>query len=1085
VGQAGQAGADWSNITGWQLSVTTNTNGGASFSVNGLYLQWGYGPSSFSGVGYDWRQTYYNANTGTESSPNPTQEFNTDFGYLASTSAPIFLRQAAQVVGQYSFDPQVTHVRLYRRGGTLNDNWVQTVQAPNITGGGQFVLKDVIGDAFIQQAQPLVLDNDPPVTSSLVNPIQTTLANATTLMGLSSIYSTFAPQNVNVVQAGAVFVPNQLVEIGNANNLEVVAVISGGTGTFTAILRLMHNQGEPVNVYAVPRQPCNLCATAYNQVWLAGDPNNPHYLYFSKPGLPENFGPQNYIPVGTPNAPINAIINWRGTLFVGTTETWWIIPGSQRPPQPTGSVHGIVAQNGWIEVEGAIWYQCLPMDESEILTRYGWKTRDELEIGEDVLAYDIETKTCRWSPVEAINVYDYDGDLTRIVNKNGGLRFDFSCTPDHKWVWKPELRTSPYDENRKAHPNKFPRSYNQCDCGCIKARYAKCCKVCTRGRGEKLKPASKLSASGNVVQAAPLYTNGSLLSPREAAILGWIVTDGSISRNNGRGRRSARIHQAETSKHVGKIVELLADDLMSTYRQPRTSGYGAANGKICIELDFAMGTDFTEYLLQKAGFESRKDLPQIICGLDPESCRSMLEAMISADGSRGKSTSFTQKKNPVMEPFRILAFLCGHPTGDPKYHTDTRRVREMGRVTVIQNPNIDCQGLKKTLRHYKGKVWCPTTKYGTWVARSNGTISITGNSADGLREFTGAEGVYKTLPVEWIFRGNPQCLPPQADPTQFSQTVMAFYNNTVFASYVSLNSGQRYRLIYDTQYQRFRQDDIAATAMLWEKDTNALLVGKQISPGNYAVVQDQVGDYDDGGWNGSALIKTPINITIQHPYRDLGKPHQPKQWNMIDTDVNTQNQVLQTTLLFEDGAISIPLAAQDTGFARQKCEMIVTGAGQPQGGGQQAYRASILHTMVVTVAPTIYQEDIYAALVAEYNGSLDTYWEKFGTDQSKFVKQGYFDYTSPVALNVSLYADGSSTTYWTFTLPAAPNRAVQRVRFGNLNPGTTAFTMRTWRMIVLTSSVENPLESFQLWAKPRIEFKIAGNNSYQVKELDV
>jgi hypothetical protein len=139
----------------------------------------------------------------------------------------------------------------------------------------------------------------------------------------------------------------------------------------------------------------------------------------------------------------------------------------------------------------------------------------------------------------------------------------------------------------------------------------------------------------------------------------------------------------------------------------------------------------------------------------------------------------------------------------------------------------------------------------------------------------------------------------------------------------------------------------------------------------------------------------------------------------------------------------------------------------------------------VTVAPTIYQEDIYAALVAEYNGSLDTYWEKFGTDQSKFVKQGYFDYTSPVALNVSLYADGSSTTYWTFTLPAAPNRAVQRVRFGNLNPGTTAFTMRTWRMIVLTSSVENPLESFQLWAKPRIEFKIAGNNSYQVKELDV
>lgn len=711
VGQAGQAGVDWSNVTGWKLSVTTNTNGGASFSVNGLYLQWGYGPSSFAGVGYDWRQTYYSANTGTESSPCPEQQFNTDFGYLSSTSAPIFLRQAAQVVGQYSFDPQVTHVRLYRRGGTLNDNWVQTVQAPNITGGGQFVLKDVIGDSFIQQAQPLVLDNDPPVTSSLVNPIQTTLAFPTTLTGLSSIYSTFSPQNVVVAQTGAVFVPNQLVEVGNANNLEVVAVVAGGIGTFTAILRLMHNQGEPVNVYAVPRQPCNLCATAYNQVWLAGDPNNPHYLYFSKPGLPENFGPQNYIPVGTPDAPINAVINWRGTLFVGTSKTWWIIPGSQRAPQPTGSVHGIVAQGGWIEVEGAIWYR----------------------------------------------------------------------------------------------------------------------------------------------------------------------------------------------------------------------------------------------------------------------------------------------------------------------------------------------------------------------------------AADGLREFTGAEGVYKSLPIEWIYINNPQCIPPQADKTQAAADVMAFYNNQVIVSYISLNSGQRYRNVWDTNYQRYRQDDVAATAMLWEKDTNLLLVGKELSPGNYVVVQDQIGDYDDGGWLSGSLVQTPIDLTIQHPYRDLGKPHEAKNWNTLETDVNTQGQVLNTTLLFEDGAISIPLTAINTGMTRQKAESTVN-----SGSGQEAYRASILHTMAVTIAPTLYQEAINAAVLPAQTASYDSYEIKFGTDLSKFIKQGYFDYTSPVPINVSLYADGNyPTPYFTFQLPARPDRGVIRVRFGNLNSGTTAFTMRTWRMIMLAVSATDPLQTFQLWKNPRIEWKsIESGHNFEIKELN-
>jgi hypothetical protein len=712
VGQAGQAGLDWANVTGWTLTVTANANvGGVSFSVNGLYLQWGYGPSSFAGVGYDWRQTYYNANTGTESNPTPAQEFNEDYGYLASTSAPIFLRQAAQCVGYYSPDPQVTHVRFYRRGGTLSANWVQVGQIPNITGTGQVVFKDVIADAFIEQAQILVLDNDPPVTSSLINPIQTTLSVATSPPG-SSIYSLFSPQIVTVSAPAADFFPNQLVAIGNPSNLEIVSVIAGGVDSFSAVIRLQHNVGEPVNVYAVPRQACNLCAFAYNQAWLAGDPNNPHYLYYSKKGLPENFGPQNYIPVSTPDDPINAVINWRGTLIVGTLKSWWIIVGGANPyPQPTGSVHGIVAQQGWIEVEGAIWYQ----------------------------------------------------------------------------------------------------------------------------------------------------------------------------------------------------------------------------------------------------------------------------------------------------------------------------------------------------------------------------------AADGLREFSGADGVYKTLPVEWIFRGNPECLPPQANQADFSQSILAYYNNVVYCSYVStLNSGQRYRLDYDTQYQRYRNDDVPATAMLWEKDINTLLVGKSMGGGNYAVVQDQVGDYDDGGWVSGALVQTPINITIQHPYRDLGKPHFPKQWNQIETDVNTENQVLNTTLLFEDGAISVPLATINTGTNRQKVELLVNA-----GSGQQAYRASILHTMAVTVAPTLYQENIYAAELAEYSASADSYWVEFGTKESKFAKESYYDYSATVPITVNLYADNNATPYFTFTLPASATRIVVRVRHGNVNPGTTAFTFRTWRFIAVENAPVPP-NQFQLWTPVRVLWKpIGAGHSYQLKEVPV
>jgi hypothetical protein len=357
VGQAGQPGLDWANIAGWQLSVTTNTNGSSSVSVNGIYLQGGYGPSSFGGIGYDWRYTYWNNNTFTESSPSPEQQFNLQYGYLSSESAPIYLRQAAQVTGYYSADPQVTHVRIYRRGGTLASNWFLIDQIPNITGTAEFVYKDVIADASILQAPPLQLDNDPPVTSTLPNPISTTLSAATIGPG-NTFYSTYAPQTIQVSNAAAVFLPEQAVVVGNPSNLEVVRVISGGTGQFTAVLRLQHNAGEQVNIYAIPRQPCTLCAIAYGQVWLAGDPNNPHYLYYSKNGMPEQFGPQNYIPVSSPDDPIMAVIDWRGTLICGTLKSWWIIVGGSQPrPQPTGSQHGIVASQGWAEVEGSIYFQ--------------------------------------------------------------------------------------------------------------------------------------------------------------------------------------------------------------------------------------------------------------------------------------------------------------------------------------------------------------------------------------------------------------------------------------------------------------------------------------------------------------------------------------------------------------------------------------------------------------------------------------------------------------------------------------------------------------------------------------------------------
>jgi hypothetical protein len=332
---------------------------GSDFAFNGLYLQWGAGPSSFAGVGYDYRYTYYNINTGTESNGSQIEYSSQQFGTASSLAPLIVLRQAINVSGTYSTDPQTTHVRVYRRGGILPDNWQMVDQIPNITGFGAFIYKDIIPDSSLLQASTLALDNDVPITSSLPNPISTTLSAPVGGSG-PNVYDLFGAGPITVADPTANFLLNQILVIGTPQNLEQVPVSIPGTGTCDVTLRLKHAAGEPVLAFSIPAQAVDLVELAYGQLWWAGDPNNPHYLYYSKPGYPENAGPQNYIAVSQPSDPITVVANFRGTLFVSTLTTWYQIIGGANPyAQPTGSKHGCVAKHGYTKTESAIFFEAI------------------------------------------------------------------------------------------------------------------------------------------------------------------------------------------------------------------------------------------------------------------------------------------------------------------------------------------------------------------------------------------------------------------------------------------------------------------------------------------------------------------------------------------------------------------------------------------------------------------------------------------------------------------------------------------------------------------------------------------------------
>lgn len=701
IGNAGKPGLDWSKVTGWQVQITTNTQGSTSLSLNSLYLQSGSGPSSYGGVGYDARYTYFNAATGTQSNPSGKPLFAVTPTNPAGLSTLVVLRQAIQISGQYSADPQVTHIKIYVRGGVANQNWFFADKIPNITGTGTWTYKYVFPDSTLLQGDPIQLANDVPVTSTLQTPIVTALS------GAIAPTSPFAPITITTTDPTAVFVPYQIVDIGTPDNLEQVYVVTGGTGTFTAVIQLNHATGEAVQVFSVPGQPVNLGALAYGNIWLAGDPRNPHLLYYSNAGFPENFSPAQYIKVSSPSDPIQSVINFRGTLFVATLTTWYqIFPGNPPYAQPTGSKHGMAAQFGWTQTESAIWYQAI----------------------------------------------------------------------------------------------------------------------------------------------------------------------------------------------------------------------------------------------------------------------------------------------------------------------------------------------------------------------------------DGIREFRGVDGNYRTLPIEWLFQNVNQNLTPIpiADLTLLGTFQMAFQNNKIFSVYYDKSTGAGHRVIWDTNYQRWRNDDVNATTIYLEEDTNTLLYAKFIIAGSqsgYAICQDRIGDYDDGGWVNGVLAQTPISLNLQTPYQDQNMPNNQKQYNALTIDANTANQVLTVSLVFNDGVTTLVLGTIQS-ITREKFQLLVN-----TGLGQQAYRVSLMITGKVLVAPIIYQADIHAAPLAEERSSYDSYWIKFGTDESKLVKQGYFDYTSTAIVSCSLYADGNPVPYFMFTLPANPTRSqvAMRVRF-------IAKMLRLFRIVMTVA----PGETLQVWSAPQIDQKPvigSGAKGYAKSEL--
>ena len=336
---------------------------------------------------------------------------------------------------------------------------------------------------------------------------------------------------------------------------------------------------------------------------------------------------------------------------------------------------------------GTKWITCVP-DDAEILTRRGWKLWHEVEEEEEVLTLDTASHTSRWERCLEIQTHKFKGRLWDAGNH-------FHCTANHRWPVN--VRQSGWVER-------------------------------------DVKVTDELKQHHNLIRMAPHETSGrSILSPRMAAILGWVVTDGHHRQGQ---YQNMEVYQS-SRKHLTEIEALLKNKRKEDHRWTShpTIALGEKGGRIVGYNEHGealygdgyhvhVSLDDRDAILA-TGYKDKSDLSWIVTRLSQPAAEAMFDAMLKADGNwsgRNLTSRFFAKRDPrVRDAFQILCTMLG------KAANLTERglyvIEPTSRSAAIRAVYPGAEG-----RKYDGVVWCPRTPSGTWFMRYRGRVVFTSNT---------------------------------------------------------------------------------------------------------------------------------------------------------------------------------------------------------------------------------------------------------------------------------------------------------------------------------------------------------------------
>ena len=319
-------------------------------------------------------------------------------------------------------------------------------------------------------------------------------------------------------------------------------------------------------------------------------------------------------------------------------------------------------------------------EQTEALTRTGWKSYKDLSTDDEILTLDPETDAIRWQPVQAVNVYQHQGYLTKWSGKVDAL-----TTDNHRWL------------AQTVDGNRF---------------------IARSSRREGNDPAledlyreDKIIVGGGTPLA---FADAPKWADEFVETVAWYICDGSDHVNQ-QGYHS--VHLSGKKDHKVAAWRRLAEwwsQQGATFRE----GVLRKNG----QTPFYLGKGVVSALQQVT---KRKQVdPEFLSQLTYAQAELFYRTLMVADGHvRRSSERWGQVDQGRVDTFQMLAAMLGKRTRKPgnDHQVQVYSDRYVNAKTVRANAD--------ELEPYDGDIWCPTVESGVWFARRNGSTYWTGNTS--------------------------------------------------------------------------------------------------------------------------------------------------------------------------------------------------------------------------------------------------------------------------------------------------------------------------------------------------------------------